>query len=70
LDNIAVPPADWEHVERHKWNSHDCILFNSKDGYDFEVEPVDRRTEGAKPVEVDDRKFGLKSGISSVLRHT
>jgi SAM-dependent methyltransferase len=57
LDNIAVPSEDWEHVERHKWNCHDSILFNSKDGYDFEVEPVDRRTEGEKTVDVADSEF-------------
>ncbi|KAG0650369.1 Methyltransferase ptaI [Hyphodiscus hymeniophilus] len=67
LDNIAIPPESWESVERHKWNSYVPLLFNSKDGYDFEFEPVDRRGEGEKTIEVNDPKYWAKEwGVEEV----
>ncbi|EFR05232.1 hypothetical protein MGYG_08244 [Nannizzia gypsea CBS 118893] len=57
LDNIAVPAAEWENVQRHKWNCGHPLLFNSTEGFDFEVVPVDRRAEGEKTTEVIDREF-------------
>ncbi|KAL8747703.1 MAG: hypothetical protein Q9190_000444 [Brigantiaea leucoxantha] len=57
LDNIAFDPAEWESVERHKWNYDVPLLFNSRQGYDFDFERVDRRGEGEKTIEVRDRQF-------------
>jgi SAM-dependent methyltransferase len=57
LDNIALPSQDWESVERHKWNPDYPLLFNSKDGYDFDFEPVDRREKREKTIELVDRSF-------------
>ncbi|KAK3182631.1 hypothetical protein K4F52_006081 [Lecanicillium sp. MT-2017a] len=45
MDNIAMPQEDWESVERHKWNCDMPLLFNSKAGFDFDFDVVDRRSE-------------------------
>lgn len=60
LDNIGFPSEDWESVERHKWNCDYPLLFNSKEGYDFDFSPVDRRGEGETTKEVIDRDFWAK----------
>ncbi|KAI9736906.1 MAG: hypothetical protein M1818_005957 [Claussenomyces sp. TS43310] len=57
LDNIAIPAEAWESVERHKWNCDYPLLFCSKEGYDFEFEPVDQRGEEETTKEVIDREF-------------
>lgn len=57
LDNIALPSEQWEGVERLKWNCDHPLLFNGKEGYDFEFAPVDRRGEGETSREVIDREF-------------
>ncbi|KAK5132937.1 hypothetical protein LTR08_008385 [Meristemomyces frigidus] len=57
MDNIAFPATSWHHVHRYKWNNDFPLLFNSKDGYDFEFEPVDRRGEGEVTTETVDRGF-------------
>ncbi|KAK5654602.1 hypothetical protein OQA88_7232 [Cercophora sp. LCS_1] len=57
LDNIALDKSKWADVERWKWNSDVPLLFNSKEGYDFEFEKVDRRAEGEVTHEVRDREW-------------
>ncbi|KAG7287777.1 hypothetical protein NEMBOFW57_007292 [Staphylotrichum longicolle] len=57
LDSIALPSAEWEDVIRYKWNADVSLLFNSKEGYDFEFEPVDRREEGETTEEIRDRTW-------------
>ncbi|QIW99250.1 hypothetical protein AMS68_004768 [Peltaster fructicola] len=57
LDNIAFPRDSWTRVQRYKWNSNVPLLFNSKDGYDFEFERVDRRQEGEVTKEFIDRSY-------------
>ncbi|KAK4119024.1 hypothetical protein N657DRAFT_534399, partial [Parathielavia appendiculata] len=57
LDNIALPSREWEHVVRYKWNPDVPLLFNSKDGYDFDFEPVDRRESGEVTNEIHDRTW-------------
>lgn len=57
LDNIALPPSAWGDVVRYKWNPDVPLLFNSKDGYDFDFEPVDRRAEGEITKEIHDRTW-------------
>ena len=57
LDSIALPSGEWEHVVRYKWNPDVSLLFNSKDGYDFEFERVDRREEGETTEEIRDRTW-------------
>lgn len=57
LDNIAMPSEDWESVERHKWNCDHPLLFNSTEGFDFEIVPVDRGAEGEVTKDVIDREF-------------
>jgi SAM-dependent methyltransferase len=57
LDNIAFPSEDWEDVERCKWNCDYPLLFNSKEGFDFDFAAVDRRAEGEITKDVIDRDF-------------
>ena len=57
MDNIAIPSQDWESVERHKWNCDYPLIFNSKAGFDFHFEPVDRRETGEVTKEVINRDF-------------
>lgn len=57
LDNIAVPPASWAHVERHKWNVDRPLIFNGRQGYDFDWNPVDRRAPGETNVELVNRNL-------------
>lgn len=57
LDNVALPSEEWEGVERLKWNCDHPLLFHGKEGYDFELTPVDRRGEGDTSREVIDREF-------------
>ncbi|KUJ13618.1 uncharacterized protein LY89DRAFT_687638 [Mollisia scopiformis] len=67
LDNIAFPSESWKGVERYKWNYDYPLLFNSKEGYDFDFEPVDRRAEGEKTIEVIDKQFWAKEwGVEEV----
>jgi hypothetical protein len=67
MDNIAIPSQDWEGVERHKWNCDYPLLFNSKEGFDFEFYPTDRRAEGEETKEVIDRNFwGAEWSIDNV----
>ncbi|KAF2468600.1 uncharacterized protein BDR25DRAFT_373191 [Lindgomyces ingoldianus] len=56
LDSIAFLLMEWESTERRKWNNNIIpLLFNSKEGYDFEFERVDRRGEGEVTTEMIDR---------------
>jgi SAM-dependent methyltransferase len=57
LDNIALHPSQWAAVERLKWNNDVPLLFNSKEGYDFEFEAVDRTAAEDVKKEVIDREF-------------
>ncbi|KAF2201581.1 S-adenosyl-L-methionine-dependent methyltransferase [Delitschia confertaspora ATCC 74209] len=57
LDNIPIPAEQWTGVQRHKWNYHHPLLFNSHDGFDFEFSRVDRRGEGEKTIEMIDNSF-------------
>ncbi|KAK9438010.1 HypA [Metarhizium brunneum] len=57
LDNIAIPQAEWESVERHKWNCDFPLIFNSKAGFDFDFNPVDRRHENEITKQTIDRNF-------------
>ncbi|TVY88955.1 Oxidoreductase [Lachnellula willkommii] len=74
MDNIAMPEDDWEFVERHKWSPDFPLLFNSKEGFDFEFEHVDRTTSGETVKQYTDREYWgahwsideLKSYLDSV----
>ena len=57
LDSIALSSGEWTHVVRYKWNSDVPLLFNSKAGYDFDFEPVDRREEGETTKDIRDRTW-------------
>ncbi|KAL2021625.1 hypothetical protein VTK56DRAFT_6978 [Thermocarpiscus australiensis] len=57
LDNIALPSAAWADVVRYKWNADVPLLFNGKDGYDFDFAPVDRRERGEVTKEIRDRTW-------------
>ncbi|KAJ5613784.1 hypothetical protein N7528_007438 [Penicillium herquei] len=57
LDNIALPESQWQNVERHKWNCDYPLLFSGPEGFDFVVEPVDRRAEGEVTHDLVDREF-------------
>ncbi|KAK1751368.1 S-adenosyl-L-methionine-dependent methyltransferase [Echria macrotheca] len=57
LDNIELDGGKWADVERWKWNGDVPLLFNSKEGYDFEFERVDRRQKGEQTHEVRDREW-------------
>ena len=57
LDNIAYLLVDWESVERLKWNCDHPLLFNSKEGYNFEFTRVDWTGKGETPKEITDREF-------------
>lgn len=57
MDNIAFPSEDWESVERHKWNCDFPLIFNGKEGFDFDFHPVDRRSAGETTKETIDRNF-------------
>lgn len=57
LDNIAIPSEDWESVERHKWNCDYPLIFNSKEGLDFDCHPVDCRAESEFTREATDQHF-------------
>ncbi|KAI7977445.1 hypothetical protein EIK77_007067 [Talaromyces pinophilus] len=57
LDNIAFPAAEWSDVVRYKWNYDVPLLFNSKEGYDFDFAPVDRRQGGEITKEITDRTW-------------
>lgn len=57
LDNIGMPASQWSNVQRLKWNNDVPLLFNSKDGYDFEFEPVDRTTPEEVKKDVINRSF-------------
>ncbi|KAF2245591.1 S-adenosyl-L-methionine-dependent methyltransferase [Trematosphaeria pertusa] len=57
LDNIEFPASHWSNVQRHKWNNDIPLLFNSKEGYDFEIERVDRTGPEDVKKEVIDRGF-------------
>lgn len=77
MDNIAFLPDEWESVVRHKWNCDHPLLFNGKEGYDFEFEPVDRRGADDTTTEVIDRDFWaeewdverVKAYLASVFPH-
>ena len=55
MDNIALPTEDWENVERYKWNCDYPLLFNSKEGFDFDFHYTDRRAESEVTKEIIDR---------------
>lgn len=57
LDNIALPEKDWESVERVKWNCDFPLIFNSKAGFDFDFEYIDRRGENDVTKEITNRNF-------------
>lgn len=57
LNNVAVPGDEWEHVVRYQWNSDVQLFFNSKDAYDFDVDPVERRQDGEVTKEITDRTW-------------
>ncbi|KAJ5711070.1 hypothetical protein N7488_005226 [Penicillium malachiteum] len=57
LDNIALPEGQWQNVERHKWNCDYPLLFSGPEGFDFVVDPVDRRMEGEVTHDLVDREF-------------
>ncbi|ETS76960.1 hypothetical protein PFICI_10834 [Pestalotiopsis fici W106-1] len=58
LDSIPFDPEAWQDVVRYKWNADVPLTFNSKEGYDFEVEPVDRRDHSTEITkEITDRDF-------------
>ncbi|KAH8698793.1 S-adenosyl-L-methionine-dependent methyltransferase [Talaromyces proteolyticus] len=57
LDNIPLPSGAWADVVRYKWNTNVTLLFNSKAGFDFDFEPVDRREDGEVTKEIRDRTW-------------
>lgn len=77
LDNIAMSSEDWECVERRKWNCDHPLLFNGKEGFDFEFSAVDRRSDRETTREVIDREFwahqwdadDVKAYLDSVYPH-
>lgn len=67
MNNIGMPAEDWEAVERHKWNCDAPLIFNSKAGFDFDFEPVDRRSPEEVSNEVIDRNYwGVDYSIDDV----
>lgn len=67
MDNIPIPTDEWESVERYKWNTDYPLIFNSKEGFDFDFSPVDRRAKGEVTKEVVDRNFwGAEWSIDNV----
>lgn len=60
LDNITLPLEQWEGVERHKWNCDYPLLFNGKEGFDFEFAPIDRRGKRETLREVINREFWVE----------
>ncbi|KAI4137138.1 MAG: hypothetical protein L6R39_007455 [Caloplaca ligustica] len=42
LDDVALPEAQWDHVQRRKWNEHAYLPFFGPDACDFEVERTSR----------------------------
>lgn len=57
LDSIALPSEEWADVVRYKWNLDVPLLFNSREGYDFDFVHVDRREEGETTKEIRDRTW-------------
>jgi SAM-dependent methyltransferase len=57
LDSIALPSQEWADVVRYKWNADIPLLFNSQEGYDFELAYVDRREAGETTKEIRDRTW-------------
>ena len=57
LDNIALQAPQWSNVQRLKWNNDVPLLFNSREGYDFDFEPVDRTSPSDLKRDIIDRSF-------------
>ncbi|GAP86902.1 putative DUF4243 and methyltransferase domain protein [Rosellinia necatrix] len=70
LDNVEVPPASWERVERRKWNNDHNLAFSGPEGYDFEFGAVDRTHAAETKVEAIDREFwGAEMGVDRLVAY-
>ena len=60
FDNITIPPEDWEHVTRYKWNCNHPLLFNHEDGYDFQIVATDQRVGEPASIQTTNYNFGAE----------
>lgn len=57
LDDVALPPSEWEHVVRYQWNPDIPLFFSDFDVRIANIDPVDRRSDGEVTHEIKDRTW-------------